>query len=86
MSVPSDSNISAKEFEKLSKYRDLEIEIAKMWKMKTKSIPVIVGALSMIKKRTQKYVNEILGNLSLTEIQKIMLNSTVHILRRTLSL
>ena len=86
MSVTSDSNISAKEFEKLSKYRDLEIEIAKMWKMKTKSIPVIVGALSMIKKRTQKYVNEILGNLSLTEIQKIMLNSTVHILRRTLSL
>ena len=28
MSVPSDSNISAKEFEKLSKYKDLEIEIA----------------------------------------------------------
>ena len=35
MSVPSDSNISAKEFEKLCKYKDLEIEIAKMWKMKT---------------------------------------------------
>ena len=33
--VPSDSNISAKEFEKLSKYKDLDIEIAKMWKMKT---------------------------------------------------
>ena len=37
MSVPSDSNISAKEFEKFSKYKDLEIEIAKMWKMKTKT-------------------------------------------------
>ena len=49
MSVPSDSNISAKEFEKLSKYKDLEIEIAKMRKMKTKTIPVIVGALGMIK-------------------------------------
>ena len=32
MSVPSDSNISANEFEKLSKYKDLEIEITKMWK------------------------------------------------------
>ena len=52
MSVPSDSNISAKEFEKRSKYKDLEIEIAKMWKMKTKTIPVIVGALGMIKKGT----------------------------------
>ena len=85
MSVPSDSNISAKEFEKLSKYKDLEIEIAKMWKMKTKTIPVIVGALGMIKKGTQKYVNEIPGN-SLDENKKIVLNSTAHILRRTLSL
>ena len=83
MSVPSNSNISAKESEK---YEDLEIEIAKMWKMKTKTIPVIVGALGMIKKGTQKYVNEIPGNLSLAEIQKIVLNSTAHILRRSLSL
>ena len=65
MSVPSDSNISAKEFEKLSKYKDLEIEIAKRWKMKIKIIPVIVGALGMIKKGTQNYVNEIPGNLPL---------------------
>ena len=86
MSVPSDRNISAKEFEKLSKYKDLEIEIAKMWKMKTKTIPVIIVARGMIKKGTQRYVNEIQGNLSLTEIQKIVLNSAAHILRRTLSL
>ena len=86
MSVPPDSNISAKESEKLRKYKDLEIEIAKMWKMKTKTIPVIVGTLGMIKKGTKKYVNEIPGNLSLAEIQKIVLNSTAHIRRRTLSL
>ena len=49
MSVKSGSNISAKEFEKLSKYKDLEIEIAKIWKMKMKTIPVIVGTLGMIK-------------------------------------
>ena len=86
MSVPSDSNISAKKFEKLSKYKDLDIEIAKMWKMKTKTIPVIVWALGMIKKGTQKYVNENPGNLSLAEIQKVVLNSTAHILRITLSI
>ena len=86
MSVPSDSNTSDKEFEKLSKYKDLEIEIAEMWKMKTKGIPVIVGTFGRIKKGTQKYVNEIPGNLSLAEIQKIVLSSTAHILRRTLSL
>ena len=85
MSMPSDGNISAKEFQKLSRYKDLEIEIAKMWKMKTKTIPVIVGAIHMIKKGTQKYVNEIPGNLSLSGIQKIVLNSSSHISRRTLS-
>ena len=85
MSVPSDSNISAKEFEKLSKYKDLEIEIAKMWKMKTKTIPVVIGALGMIKKGTQKYVNEIPENLSLAEIQTMLLNSIAHILRKTIS-
>ena len=52
MSVPSDSNISAKKFEKRSKYKDLEIEIAKKWKTKTKAIPVIVGTLRMIRKGT----------------------------------
>ena len=56
-----------------------------MWKIKTKTIPVIVGALDMIKKGTQKYVNEIPGNLSIAEIQKIVLNNTAYILRRAIS-
>ena len=69
MSMSSDSSISAKEFEKLTKYKDLKIEIVKMWKIKAKTIPVIVGALGMIKKGTQNYLNEIPENLSLAEIQ-----------------
>ena len=31
MSVPSDTHVSNKIFEKLSKYKDLEIEVSKMW-------------------------------------------------------
>ena len=52
MNEPLDSNISTTECEKLSKYKDLAIEIAKMWKMKTKTMPVTVGleSLGMIKK------------------------------------
>ena len=57
-----------------------------MWETKTKTIPVIVEAHGMIKKGTQKDVNEIPGNLCLVEFQKIVLNSTTHTLRRTLSL
>ena len=54
MGVPSGRNISAKEFEKLSKYEDLEIETAKIRKMKTKTIPDIVVSPGIIKKETQK--------------------------------
>ena len=69
MSMSSDSSISAKEFEKLSKYKDLKIEIVKMWKIKAKAISGIVGALGLIKKGTQNYLNEIPENLSVAEIQ-----------------
>ena len=44
VAVPSDQNISLKEFQKLSKYKDLEIEVTKIWKLKTKFIPVATGA------------------------------------------
>ena len=86
MSVPSDNNVSAKEFEKISKYKDLEIEVTKMWNMKTMTIPVIIGALGLIKKGTQKHIDKIPGNIPLCELQKIVLNSTAHILRRVLSI
>ena len=61
----------------MKKCKDLETKIAKMSKMKTKTIPVIAGALGMIKNGTQKYVHEFPGNLSLAEIQKIVLNRTL---------
>ena len=50
MSVPSDENVAAKEFEKLMKYKDLEAEIEKMWHLKTRSFLAAAGALDMIKK------------------------------------
>ena len=38
--------------------------------MKTKTIPVYVGVLGVIKKGTQKYGYKIPGNLSLAEFKK----------------
>ena len=70
VAVPSDENISLKEFQKLSKYKDLEIEVTKMWKLKTKIIPAVIGALGMIKKRTQNFIDQIAGKPSLQEMQK----------------
>jgi hypothetical protein len=50
MAMPNDSNINTKENEKLSKYKDLEIAVKRMWKARTKVVPVITGALGTIKK------------------------------------
>ena len=38
------------ETEKKCKYKDLELEIQRMWHMKTVVIPVVVGALGTVKK------------------------------------
>ena len=50
MTVPSDRNIALKEIEKKSKYKDLELEIQRMWHIKTVVIPVVVSALGTVKK------------------------------------
>ena len=86
MAVPSDRNTSVKVVEKLSKYKDLEIEIARMWKMGTETIPVVIGALGVIKKGLEKYVDKIPGTVSIDELQKITLLGTARILRRVLSI
>ena len=86
MSIPSDLNTSIKVSEKLSKYKDLEIEINRMWGMKTEVIPVVIGALGLVKKGLEKFTNKIPGNINIDEIQKIALLGTAHILRRVLSI
>ena len=50
MSVPSNTDVSLKTFEKLSKYKDLEIEVTKMWHLKTKTLPVVISALGIAAK------------------------------------
>ena len=63
----SDKNAFTKVSEKLSKYKDLEKEITRMWQMETEISPVVVDALRVIKKGSEKLVREILGNLNLWE-------------------
>ena len=42
VAVPSECNTSVKVIEKLSKYKDLEIKMSRMWVMKTKTMPVVI--------------------------------------------
>ena len=56
-----------------------------MWHLRTKTIPVVVGVLGLMKD-TDTFIEKIPGSASLQELQNIVLNSTAHVLRRTLSL
>ena len=67
MSVLTDTNISVKEFNKIRTYKDVEIKIDKMWYLKTINVPVIVGALGMTKKGSDRHINKIPVNPSLYE-------------------
>jgi hypothetical protein len=43
--IPDYSNFNTKETEKLNKYKDLEVEVSRMWKVSIKIVPIIIGAL-----------------------------------------
>ena len=70
--------------EKILKYKDLTIEIQRMWDVKTKAIPVIIGATGTISVSLRKYVSNIPGKHEVKELQKTSILGTAHILRKVL--
>ena len=86
MAVPCDRNVSIKEMEKKSKYKDLEIEIQRMWKMKTEVIPIVIGALGTIRKGMEDNIRSVSGNMNIQTVQKTCLLGTARILRKVLSI
>ena len=73
-----------KEVEKILKYKDLTIGIQRMWNVKTKVIPVIMGATGNISKSLGKYVSNIPGKHEVKELQKTAIFGSTHILRKVL--
>jgi len=59
VAIPGGRNVIKNEAEKILKYKDLTIEIQRMWNVKTSVIPVIIGATGTISKSFRKYVNDI---------------------------
>jgi hypothetical protein len=78
-------NVIEKEAEKILKYKDLTIEIQRMWNVKTKVIPVIIGATGTMSKSFRKYVSNIPGNHEVKKLQKTAVLGTAHILRKGLT-
>ena len=71
---------------KKSKYKDLELEIQRMWHMKTIVIPVVVTALGTVKKRMLENIEKVSKRANATEITKICMLGSARILRKVLSI
>ena len=46
--IPVDTAVREKEKEKMKKYQDLAREVGKMWRVKVKVLPVVIGALGTV--------------------------------------
>jgi hypothetical protein len=59
-----------KETENLSKYKDLEIKVSRMRKVRTKIVPVVTTALGTIKKVSDQNLQLLPGYLLATVLQR----------------
>jgi hypothetical protein len=84
VAISGDSNVIQNEAEKTLKYKDLTIEIQRMWNVKTGAIPVIIGATGTTSKSFRKYVITLPGSHEVRELQKTAILGTAHILRKVL--
>jgi hypothetical protein len=85
VAILGDRNVIKKEAEIILNYKDLTIEIQRMWNVKTNVIPVITGATGTISKSFRKYVSNIPENHKVKEVQKTAILGTAHILRKVLT-
>jgi len=80
VAISGDRNVIKKEDEKILKYKDLTIEIQRMWNVKTKVITVIIGATGTISKSFRKYVNNIPRKHGVKELEKTAILGTDNII------
>jgi hypothetical protein len=75
-----------KEIEKILKYEDPTMEIQRMWNLKTKVMPVIIGATGTISKSFRKYLKNICGQheIKKSTYKKATILGSAHTLRKVL--
>jgi hypothetical protein len=85
VAILGERNVIQKESEMVLKYKDLTIQIQRMWNVKTGVIPIIIGATGTTSKSFRKYVSPIPGNHDVRELHKTAIFGTVLILRKVLT-
>jgi hypothetical protein len=84
VAISGDRHVIKKEAKKILKCKDLTIQIQRMWNVKRKAIPVIIGATGTISKSFRKYLSNIPGKHEVKELQKTAILGTAHILPKVL--
>ena len=84
MAIPEDGRVRAKEDEKVEKYQG-EI-VRKMWRVRTKVIPIVVGVLGTIPLRLKENPRTIGVDTSIELIQRSVLLGSARILRKVLEM
>jgi hypothetical protein len=84
VAIPGDRNVIKKGTEKILKYKNLIIEVQRMWNGKVTVIPVIIGATGTISKSLRQYLSNIPGKHKREELQKKAILCTAHTLRKVL--
>ena len=84
-SVPGDSRIE-KEKDKIEKYQGLGRELQKIWNVKLKIIPLVVGSLGAIPEQFGNRLKQIGIAVGTAQVQKTVLLGTARILRKVLEI
>ena len=83
--VPGDSRIE-EEKDKIEKYQDLGRELQKIWNVKVKITPLVVGSLGAIPKQFGNRLKQIGIAVGTAQVQKTVLLGTARILRKVLEI
>ena len=84
--VPGDTRIEEKEKDKIEKYQDLRRELQKVWNVKVKIIPLVVGSLGAIPKQFGNRLKQIGITAGTAQVQNTVLLGTARILRKVLEI
>ena len=84
IAVPGDAGIVEKEKLKVEKYQDLCREVARLWNVKAKVVPIVVGALGAVTPNLSKHLDAIGVTTRIELLQKAALLGAAHLLRQVL--
>ena len=81
----NNNNNNNNEGEKIEKYQDLKREIGRLWGIKhLEVVPVVVGALGVVSKRLDAWLEKLGVTIRTGLLQKTALLGTARILRKVL--